>query len=134
MAHSPMAIELKQAVTEARSALEEIKGAAKEFNRIPKGSRWARIDAVIQITGASNSKIYDWVGKRLFPAPFKLGSRSNVWNLSEVQNWMVYVEEEVRFNSKEPEEAMKAVMGRLNKQAAKVPTLPTLTTSELSRL
>lgn len=47
-----------------------------------------RLPEVKSLAGISRSEIYRRISEGGFPKPVKLGSRTNVWLLSEVQAWI----------------------------------------------
>lgn len=50
--------------------------------------RILRLEQVKGLTGLSRSTIYDYVSKKNFPQPVKLGTHSVGWIESEVQDWI----------------------------------------------
>lgn len=47
-----------------------------------------RINQVLEITGLGRSTVYNYVAKKTFPEPIKLGQRSSAWIESEVNAWI----------------------------------------------
>jgi predicted DNA-binding transcriptional regulator AlpA len=50
-------------------------------------SQHYRLKDICRILGISKSKIYEDIGKRLFPAPIKLG-RTSVWSEDQLSEFM----------------------------------------------
>jgi prophage regulatory protein len=50
--------------------------------------RLIRIGAVMEVTGLSRSRIYQFIGEGRFPASVSLGGRAVAWVESEVQQWV----------------------------------------------
>ena len=54
-----------------------------------KHTRFIKLTEVKQITGLSTSSIYRGMNDRSFPQNIKVGARSTVWDLTEIETWMV---------------------------------------------
>ena len=48
-----------------------------------------RINIVLSLTGLAKSTLYKLIGKKDFPQPVKITSKSSAWVLSEVHAWML---------------------------------------------
>jgi prophage regulatory protein len=50
--------------------------------------RIIRRPEVERMTGLSRSTIYDWMARKTFPAPVRLGKRTIGWRISDVDAWI----------------------------------------------
>lgn len=52
--------------------------------------KFIRIKQVSEIIGIAPSTIYQWIreGSHNFPRPVKIGGKTSLYRLSEVQGWM----------------------------------------------
>ena len=48
---------------------------------------FARLPAVIQVTGLGRSTIYRMVASGAFPAPFQVGLRAVAWRWADLDRW-----------------------------------------------
>ena len=50
--------------------------------------QFIRLSEVVAMTGVSESTIYDWIKKGLFPRQVKLLGKISAWEKNEVLDWM----------------------------------------------
>jgi predicted DNA-binding transcriptional regulator AlpA len=51
-------------------------------------ARLLRLPAVIERTACSQSRVYEMIAKREFPAPIAIGPRARAWLESEISDWL----------------------------------------------
>jgi len=58
-------------------------------NSIPTdpGLRFARMSAVVRMTGLSRATIYRMIADNRFPTQVRIGSRAVGWRWSDLENW-----------------------------------------------
>lgn len=47
-----------------------------------------RINQLVKMLSISKSTIWNWVGKDIFPQPYKLGENITAWRASDIHQWV----------------------------------------------
>ena len=58
------------------------------FRRFPVTDRFMKLEEVMHVCGIGRSPIYRQIEQGEFPGQVKIGSRSVIWRLSDIESWM----------------------------------------------
>jgi prophage regulatory protein len=60
---------------------------AENSTPVDSGPRFARMAAVVQMTGLCRATIYRMIADKRFPAQVRIGSRAVGWRWSDLERW-----------------------------------------------
>lgn len=59
----------------------------EEYGAMPE-TGFIRIGHVLHVLGIAKTTLYEGIAKGIFPAPKKLTSRTSVWSVEEIKNFI----------------------------------------------
>lgn len=68
-----------------------MKNTVKEYGPLPE-TGFIRLGHVLHLLGIAKTTLYEGVSKGIFPAPKKLTSRTSVWSVHEIREFIKKVE------------------------------------------
>jgi len=62
---------------------------ASKLQKKYRSRRFVRLKDLQEFFGVWNTTIYRWIKKRGFPNPYKPGPNTSLWDMDEVEEWIL---------------------------------------------